>query len=244
MPLHQSALAEGVIQLHVLPVAETEMDLAPDWQVLNKEEQAQALRFHFDRDRQLYLRAHGLLRRCLSLYGDLPPAAWHFQRGPGGKPGLCPVHHPELGRLHFNLSHCRGMVALALCWGRPLGVDVENLESLSEVDGLSSVVLAPTERHCYLAAEPAMRRRFLLERWTLKESVLKAMGSGLGEYAPDSVAFVDAAPHGWRLAGPLGDGTDWLFFSRWLNARHHVALAVAAPLPGAPQSELLIHVET
>ncbi|UMR29429.1 hypothetical protein MJ904_20505 [Massilia sp. MB5] len=60
-----------------------------------------------------FLLARALLRTALSHYTGLPAAGWRFRTGEHGKPYLCgPAHGGPA--LHFNLSHCNGMVVCAV----------------------------------------------------------------------------------------------------------------------------------
>lgn len=248
MPLFES-LPNDRVHIHLLPLGGI-VTGADDWQLLDADEKARAQRFRFEADRQLFVRAHGLLRRVLTLYGRGAAADWRFRLGPAGKPALCPEHHPDQGQLCFNLSHCRGMVAVAVAWRRALGVDVEALASLGEVDALAETILAPSERRQFQACDSAQRPGVLLERWTLKEAVLKAMGSGLGEIAPDAIAFDRDAGGQWQLLQDFAGGArqDWWFFSHWLDGSYgpiHLALAMARLADDADRvPEIVIHLES
>ncbi|HLP65930.1 MAG TPA: phosphopantetheinyl transferase, partial [Rhizobium sp.] len=80
------------------------------------------MRFLQRADSAAYVAAHALLRHMLSeaLGGD--PRAWAFETGRCGKPALAVVYGRP--RLHFNISHARGLVACAIACV-PVGVDVE-----------------------------------------------------------------------------------------------------------------------
>lgn len=75
--------------------------------------------------------------------------------------------------IHFNISHCKGLVACALA-PCPVGVDVEGTRNVSEA--LVKRVCAQEEQE-YIARGD-LKERFL-ELWTLKESYLKMTGEGI-----------------------------------------------------------------
>src|SRR5512132_2469878 len=88
--------------------------------LLSPDERDRAAAFRFERDRWRYLVARGLLRTVLGERLDEDPGRISFAYGERGKPRLA----GETG-LRFNVSHSHGVVAIALCEGRELGVDVE-----------------------------------------------------------------------------------------------------------------------
>jgi 4'-phosphopantetheinyl transferase len=222
-------------QVQLLPVQHGD-DESPDLlALLDTEERSRAARFRFARDRQLYVRAHVLLRRVLSLNADVTPEDWRFERGAHGKPALCRRHHPALHDLRFNLSHCQGMAAVVVARGREVGIDVENLDAMKDVDELAATILAPDEQtHWQRIGDDALaRRQFLLRRWTLKEAALKAHGSGLGRHTPDTLSFAQDSNERWTLQGPARlspSGRPWRFVTATLGHHphpiHHLAVAI------------------
>lgn len=150
--------------------------------VLDDEERAHEHVFHFADDRKRYLVTRAMVRSVLSRYVALPPEAWDFTKNEYGRPAIATALLdlvPEARGLVFNLSHTRGLIALAIARNRALGVDVEHL-SLREVSlGIAHRFFSPIEVSD-LAREPdhAQQARFF-EYWTFKESYIKARGMGL-----------------------------------------------------------------
>ena len=93
-----------------------------------------------------------------------------------GKPGA--VVGDEQVRASFNVSHGgnHGLVAVAPC-GR-LGVDVEERTLRHDPDGHIRKVFAPREQEALAAARGVCKARMFLRLWTLKEAVIKALGTG------------------------------------------------------------------
>src|SRR5579864_4965043 len=89
---------------------------------LSPDERARADRFHFRKDRDLYLVGRSMMRALLGGYVGCQPSEVRICYSPYGKPGL----HPDLQMdLQFNLSHSRELALLAVTRGSPIGVDVE-----------------------------------------------------------------------------------------------------------------------
>lgn len=203
---------------------------------LCKAERARAAALRFDADRQLYTAAHTLLRHLLSRYLPGAPAAWCFVANPHGRPDLHPaaalgggaLRHP----LRFSLSHTAGLVAVAVGWGWDVGVDVEKLRPGLEVDAVSPALLSALEQRWYGALPAADREAAFLGLWTMKESLLKALGVGIGEDLQQialmpgwrSARAVLAGLPGLRKAGPGG-----MVLAR-LATGHALAVSALGPL--------------
>ncbi|WP_428268384.1 4'-phosphopantetheinyl transferase family protein [Haliangium sp.] len=160
--------------------------------LLSEDEQARMNRFRFERDRHLYLVAHALVRRVLSRYVDVAPDRWRFVTNQYGRPDIAPGLSPT--PLRFNLSHTRGLVAVAVTLGRDLGVDVEHMFPRSFSLDVAEHFFAPREVAALMALPEHARRDRFFAYWTLKESYIKARGMGLA-LPLDGFAFhLDRAP--------------------------------------------------
>jgi 4'-phosphopantetheinyl transferase len=96
--------------------------------------------------------------------------------GPHGKPWL-----PAAPQVQFSVSHAGGCIVVAALRGGPVGVDVEQVSRLPDVEvhALAGYVLAEPERR-ELARQPVPERAATLTSyWVRKEAVVKATGEGL-----------------------------------------------------------------
>jgi 4'-phosphopantetheinyl transferase len=91
---------------------------------------------------------------------------------PAGKPRLSD------GAIRFNLSHSGRFGLVGICREREVGVDVEIIRPVPELDALVNAQFTNTERAEWLRTAPANRNRRFLETWTRKEACAKAMGTG------------------------------------------------------------------
>lgn len=201
--------------------------------MLSADERARMQRFHFERDRQIYLVAHALVRTALSRYATCAPAAWAFTANEHGRPEIAPGTCTR--PLRFNLSHTRGLVAVAIALERDLGVDVEHLYPRSFDLDVAEHFFAPTEVAA-LAAQPAdARRDRFFAYWTLKESYIKARGMGLA-LPLDQFAFdLDRGDEITLTVDPRleDDGRAWWFHQRRVTPEHRLAVALRRE-PGEP----------
>jgi len=205
-------------------------DLAAMDALLSEEEQVRAARFVFDRDRRDFTAAHALLRRALSHEGATDPRAWRFDVGSHGKPS---VVEGQAGSppLAFNVSHTHGLVACAVARGTNLGVDVERTGRVVSASAIWSRYFAPSEVAMLNAIGEGLSARPFIELWTLKESYIKAIGTGLA-HGLSSFAFAFDGPHGMRfLPPPDTTAADWQFLLVEPLAESRLAVAVARGAP-------------
>jgi 4'-phosphopantetheinyl transferase len=145
----------------------------PEWLiVLDDSERARAGNFVRATDRLAYVAAHALKRSVLAqAFPDQSAAALRFVADCFGKPFLA-----EGTGLQFNLSHTVGLIALAVSFRSPVGIDVETLGAPLCRDAMQSVLNA--SEHAALARAADWDDAFLA-LWTAKEAVIKAEGMGL-----------------------------------------------------------------
>jgi 4'-phosphopantetheinyl transferase len=193
---------------------------------LDEAEQVRADRFRFEEDRTTYIAAHWLLRTALSSVANVPPAQWRFLIEPRGKPRIDPAHgRPEL---QFNLSHTRGFVACAICAGRDIGIDVEELRPRRADLDVAKRFFGPSEVAALRGTPEDQRAEAFFRFWTLKEAFIKATGEGISR-ALDSFSF-SLDPVAIAFDPPDADDPGkWQFFERRPAPLHLLAVAVHRP---------------
>lgn len=193
-------------------------------EVLSDAEHARAALFHFERHRRDYTAAHALVRRVLAGCDGRPPASLPFGTGEHGKPYLLAADGTP-SRWEFSLSHADGMVACAVA-GRAVGVDVERLDRVPDVDLLATSVCSKAERERLGQLEPACRRERFIELWTLKEALLKATGVGVS-FPMDQAGFDIRSDGAIALETRATVGAHaWAFALLTPGPRHRLAVAV------------------
>lgn len=83
-------------------------------------------------------------------------------------------------KCEFSLSHCDGAVAVAVS-RHAIGVDIETMRPLSG-ERFADKILNEGESLLFSQVSPDEQERFLLEKWTAKESLFKM--SGLPSFDP------------------------------------------------------------
>ncbi len=190
---------------------------------LNHHEQRRAAGFAFEKDRAIFVVAHALLRHALApmLDGD----TICFRANAYGKPELDLDH--EHG-IHFNLSHTRGMAVCAICRGHPVGVDVEAIDRSVDVEWLAERHFAPQEYQLILEAPLQQRVEIFFRLWTLKEAMLKAVGTGLATPLQEFAFTLEPETSKMQLARAK-TASEWQVHEYVPTADHRLALAVHRP---------------
>jgi 4'-phosphopantetheinyl transferase len=136
-------------------------------------ERERAARFHFDRDRDIYILAHAIWRlvlcRCLARSPDSVP----LESLPSGQP-----HLPGTG-WSTSLSHSGTWVAVAMAQAVTVGVDIEQFPSRADLSALTATICTPAEAADIENMPASDRDLSLLRLWTRKEALLKGFGIGL-----------------------------------------------------------------
>jgi 4'-phosphopantetheinyl transferase len=151
--------------------------LQPLATTLSFEERARAEKFFFDRDRNAYITARGVLRQLLARYLGRPPSGLRFGYEARGKPFLANPSRDQ--PLNFNVAHSRNIALLAFSAGLSVGVDVEFIRTDIASEEIAERYFAPQEVAELRALPPEQRPTAFFLGWTRKESYVKALGDGL-----------------------------------------------------------------
>jgi len=145
--------------------------------ILSREERARAERFRFDRDRVHYVAGLGILRSILGRYLGVEPASVEFRYESNGKPALSGRlgHNP----IRFNMSRSKGLALYAFSRDREVGIDVEKMEPMPDMDRIVERFFSPREIQDYYRIPVNGRAEAFFRCWTRKEAFLKATGKGL-----------------------------------------------------------------
>ena len=172
---------------------------------LSDDERARAARFHFQRDAIRFAAGRVALRAGLAECLGVEPGLVSFRYGPYGKPELAPPL--DRSGLRFNASRSQGLGLFAVTRDRRVGVDIERVRPLPDLDEIAERTLSPVERRRLHRLPPTERLADFFRCWTRTEAYLKAIGTGLAGL--EHVAGEPDAPARWRLE-PLSVGPDYV----------------------------------
>ena len=209
-----TAAADRVRIIHVdlAPDAENETE-AVRW--LDPREKERLHRFRIDRPRREFALCRAALRANLCELLGCTNERLSFGFGEHGKPFA--LVDGEAASTSFNLSHSagHGLIAFA-ARGRPgnrIGVDAEVRRPDRDFDGIGERVFGAEERAALSAARGEDKVRLFYRLWTLKEALIKALGTGfslspsrfevppamIGETDSGVFRFPHLPAHRWRL---------------------------------------------
>lgn len=207
IPVPRRAGDVTVVRAFVPELVPWARTVAPSW--LDPAERRRRDGFVHEEDREAFLVRRCLLRAVLAERLETGPAAVPLGPAPGapgrrGKPGV--------PGLHFSLSSSGGHVLVAT-GPRELGVDVERVPDLAGAERMSRA-LHPAERRRLALTRRRRRPAATARVWARKESLLKALGTGLSRDPSADNVGAGRSPGrplpGWRILdldiGPGGEG--------------------------------------
>lgn len=194
-------------------------------ELLSAEELERAGRFRFPKDRDRYTIARSGLRSILARYLHVTPAEIRFQYGAHGKPRVS----PKVG-LQFNLSHAEKIAVVGLAMNRSVGVDVERIQCLSDLEKLALRCFSESEASVLFALPEDERPERFFRIWTRKEACLKALGSGFS-VSPVSATVMDDLGEALPVArvGDSAAAKSWRMFEFIPASGYRAALALEEP---------------
>lgn len=123
--------------------------------------------------------------------------------------------------LHFNLSDSEEWLAIALSWEAPVGVDIEKLRPVEDMEQMIADYFSLKEQAYVYPEKPISEEETLCrfwEIWNRKEACFKALGLGIQD-----------GMNRWDCAGD-----DWVFVNevwvRSLPIKHCLSAAIAIHL--------------
>jgi 4'-phosphopantetheinyl transferase len=210
------AISQHSIQVWVVRLAGESVER---WRpALSEDEWDRAMRFRQAADQARFAVTRGVLRRLLSGYLGVPAEAIPFGVNEFGKPAVD-------GGMQFNVAHSGDYALLAFAKEIELGVDVEKLSGERVVSDLARRVLSASEYERFCRVAEGQRLATFYQIWTLKEAVLKGIGSGLSitpeaievAFYPDEARLLSCA------AKEIEDANEWTVRSLKIGDDHYAA---------------------
>lgn len=169
-------MKSGTVTIHIVPTCAsgpiaTRMDDSP----LTDEEHARSAKFRSANDSVRWAHFRSALRNILSASLGIPPRKVPIAISPYGKPLLAAPY----GHLHFNLSHSESLALVAVSTDGPVGIDLEPLTRAADLLDYQRSFCHPLEITRLQSVPRKHLAELLLEIWTYKEALLKAIGTGL-----------------------------------------------------------------
>ena len=208
-------------RIHVLQAS---LDGGPEeltrfFETLTEEERERAARLRFEVDRSRFIAARGLLREALGGYLDLAPREVPFVYAAKGKPSVAD------SKLEFNASDSGDIAVFAFAWEMPLGIDVEQIRPLDNLEGVGRRFFSPVEWSAIEAMPPEQRQEAFFRCWTRKEAFVKATGDGLSYGLKQFDVSVSGPARILRIRDDTGEAAHWSMHDLSLPQGYMGALA-------------------
>jgi len=203
-------LLEGEIHLWTVSIGALKDQADHLESLLSEEEKGKVSFYKFEQPRLSYIVSQAVLRILLSSYLEIKPADVKMGVHKKGKPYL--IHDRSV---FFNISNSHDICVFAFSCDTEVGIDIEKIRDLPDIDLLIEKNLTRRERG-YLQKDPEHKSDWFFRFWTFKESYLKAIGEGM-RLSPENLEF--SLDEGTIRLGSVSygfDGTEWQFreFSR------------------------------
>lgn len=187
VPFAQAMDSSDHVYVWTLPTRASNEILSNFERLLTADEVGHAAQIRSLRQRQSFKVTRGALRSLLGCFLAIEPQEVQFDYGPNGKPVLSPA-----AEVSFNVSHSSEMAAIALTRGCDVGIDLEEVRPLPELEQIVRRFFRSEEAGQITALPPGERERAFFACWTRKEAYVKATGSGLSK-SPDSFSVIERA---------------------------------------------------
>jgi 4'-phosphopantetheinyl transferase len=158
-------------------------------ETLTADERDRAARFYFERHRRRFIVARGILRIMIARYLGVGASEIRFEYTAKGKPSLV---EPRVENFGCNISHSGDLALYAFALGVLIGVDVEIIRPVDNMDEIAKRFFSPLEYDMLQQVSPDDRLEAFFNCWTRKEAYVKA--EGLGLWIPLDSFTVSVAP--------------------------------------------------
>jgi 4'-phosphopantetheinyl transferase len=177
-------------RIDVLCCALTDIDsaLLGDYENLLDVGEVQRLQnFRSSSSRKEFLAGRALIRTALAERLNCDPRASAFAKNDDGKPSLA----SPSSAWHFNLTHSHDWIALALCEGSAVGIDIESYRRRNDLAAIARRFFSEDENKQLAQCDASEWLDSFFAIWTLKEAHAKALGCGLAKILACSSIAVD-----------------------------------------------------
>jgi 4'-phosphopantetheinyl transferase len=178
-------------------------------QTLSADERIRTARFHFQEDRKRFIVRHGMLRMILGCYLGVEASELQFCYGKNRKPAIVETFGKRT--IRFNLSHSNGVAIFAFARDREIGVDIEYIRNIPEMEQIAERFFSIKENEILESLPKINKKEAFYNAWVCKEAIVKALGDGLSRPLDKfDVSLVPGEPAKLlRMEGDLREASRW-----------------------------------
>ena len=167
-------IKKGEVLILVFEIDSTQEKWSDYDKTLSKNEKNKANEFQYLDDKLSFTKCRSILRSTLSKWLNCGPSEINIIHRENGKPYL---EHSKV--IEFNITHTKGLAAIAFSIDSEIGIDVENLNREINLDQVAKKVFTKSEQSLIDSNNQKDKKKMFYRLWTSKESYLKATGLGL-----------------------------------------------------------------
>lgn len=146
---------------------------------LSVDEIMKSERLSFERDKNNFIIARGILRLILACYLSVEPSAIRFCYEKDGKPRIQNAFGKKV--IQFNLSHSEELALYVFTLDSEVGADLEKIRDFPEMKQIVDHFFSVRERVFFDTLPTSEKRETFFKWWTRKEAFVKAVGEGLSD---------------------------------------------------------------
>ena len=167
-------IKKGEVLILVFEIDSTQEKWSDYDKILSKNEKNKANEFQYLDDKLSFTKCRSILRSTLSKWLNCGPSEINIIHRENGKPYL---EHSKV--IEFNITHTKGLAAIAFSIDSEVGIDVENLNREINLDQVAKKVFTTSEQSLINGNNQNDKKKTFFRLWTSKESYLKSTGLGL-----------------------------------------------------------------
>ena len=226
IPLFDPELSDNEVHIWLASLKQPAEQVRQLAHTLCHEEVIRSERFRIERDQHRFIVGRGILRAILGRYLKIHPDQLRFCYEERGKPFLADNFNNR--PIQFNLSHTHDIALYAFTSGRKIGVDVEYVCPMPNMEQIAAQFFSISEYAVLLGLPDWQKLEAFFNCWTRKEAYIKALGQGLAKSLKEfEVSLTPGEPAELLKdeASPEEVG-DWSIRSLRPYSRHIAAVAV------------------
>jgi 4'-phosphopantetheinyl transferase len=230
LPGVRPSIDQGEIHVWRIRYDHSQAPLNDPINLLSSNERARAESFIHKKDAARFVLSIGTRRIILGHYLDCDAALLKFCSGTRGKPELAGEFRRK--GIFFNTSRSETIIVHVFSAIHPVGIDVECIRPLPQMDQLARRFFSTQECQAYFDLPSDSRQKAFYSCWTRKEALVKAIGDGL--YYPlddfDVSLNPDEPARLLRFAALPGAACMWSLFNLEFEPDYVAALATIGPI--------------
>nr|WP_242038782.1 4'-phosphopantetheinyl transferase HetI [Anabaena lutea] len=192
-------MSSAHVHIWKIDLNQSESQLQAFRKTLSSDELARAERFYFPEHRQRFIAGRSSLRSILGRYLGVEPSQVEFEYQPRGKPLLSAKFADR--KLFFNLSHSQDLALCGVSCTRTIGVDLEHIRPMSDLENLAKRFFLPREYEVVKSLPLDQQQQVFFRYWTCKEAYLKATGDGLVQLEQIEIFLTSTEPAKLLVSG-------------------------------------------